>query len=134
MWLNSKISPVSETDLSLWSNKNLNNFVRFSFKYYDLWKFCLTKMNKEWLKDLYSFLWKKEEYTWEQLIKLPRENWISIEKKDSKNYKLLKNICQEVDTFWHLRIKWRDSGRVFWWIKKDLFYILIVDINWSINH
>lgn len=129
--------PLTEpTFLSNWSNKFLENKVRFSLKYTESKKhFCLRKCSKEEIQSLYSTLWEKEDLTWQQIRSIWREKWISIEKKDDSNHKMLKDINKEFNTFWHLRIKntwW--LWRIFWWIKDDLFYIILIDIKWAINH
>lgn len=124
-----------ETSFSVLSSKYLDNNVRFSLKYtISDKKFCILNCNKDEVRAIYKTLWEKELLSWQQIQWLPRQKWISIEKKDTDNHKMLKSINPEFNTFGHLYVKDTQLWRIFWWIKNDLFYILLIDIKWKINH
>lgn len=118
------------------TSKFLENKVRFSLKYTkSTKKHCILKCSKEELLWIYKTLGEKEELTWSNFRSLPKKTWISIEKKDNDNYKMLKKINSNFSTYGHIRIKIRDTPwRIFWWLKDDLFYIILIDIKWDINH
>ena len=132
----SNIPTVNNTKFNNLSDKFLENKVRFSSKYTEInKKFCILNCSPNELQGLYKTLWEKESLTWHKLKSLPRERWISIEKKKNTNHKLLEEINNNFNTFWHIRIKNTNNvWRIFWWIKNDLFYIILIDIKWKINH
>lgn len=136
MNLRYKAQLTEETSLSQLSNKFLENQVRFSFKYTESNRnYCIQNCSRDELKSLYKTLWEKENLTWQQIKSLWRERWVSIEKKDDSNHKMLKKINNSFNTFWHIRIKnTNDLWRIFWWIEDGLFYIILIDIKWNINH
>jgi len=124
-----------ETSLSKWSNKFLDYKVRFSFKHtISDRKHCILNCNRNELKAIYKTLWEKENLSWQQIQSIPRGKGISIEKKDTSNHKMLKSINEEFNTFGHMYIKNTPLWRIFWWIKNDLFYVILIDIKWNINH
>lgn len=117
----------------------LEHKVRFSFKHCDIGNgYCLSivSSDKELLADLYKKLGYFEDMTWRIARSLSREAGISIEKRDSSNYKELRRIYTDFDTFGHLRIpsKKKATFRVFGALRGDLLYILRLDANGSMNH
>lgn len=117
----------------------LERKVRFSLKHCDIGNvYCLSTVayDKDVLGDLYKRLGHFEDMTWSIARSLPRESGISIEKRDTPNYKLMSRAYVDFDTFGHLRVpsKKKSLFRVFGAISDDLIYILRLDTDGSMNH
>ena len=120
--------------LSNFSSKNLDKLVIFSFKF--IWThntYCLSNSKdiKRDLKAFYYTLSTIENMTWRNFFcRLKKE------KLSSNNYNLLNKNCDAcLNWYWHFDLNWATSwvGRIFWWYKDEVFYIIFVDINWKIN-
>jgi len=73
--------------------------------------------------------------TWRQLIQLPREKGLSIEKKDSPVHVMLKQKFPSADTFGHLRVNGTGHPfRIFAARASDLLYVLLFDREGEIQH
>jgi hypothetical protein len=84
---------------------------------------------------MYKAISYRESFTWWDFLKWKKNKWIEKEKKDSDNYKLLKEKCPNLNNFWHFYIENCNSWvwRIFWGYKNNIFYIIFIDINWKIN-
>lgn len=113
----------------------LESKVRFSFSRCDISKFCIQKLEKPELKQLYNTLGKFEKMTWRQARELPRENGISIDKKDGAVYGLLKPRVEACSTFGHFRVNTSGANtRVFVGLDQDLAYLVFIDRKGELQH
>lgn len=117
----------------------LEQKIRFSLKNCDTGRqYCISTVaaDKSVLFDLYKRLGYFEDITWSTMRTLPHEKGISIEKKDSANFKEMVKSFGEFDTFGHFRVNTKNKSafRVFGAIRSDLFYILRFDVGGSMNH
>lgn len=109
--------------------------VRFSLSNCDTDRYCIRRTTKDEICRLYKTLAHFEQMTWRQLIQLPREKGMSIEKKDSPIHVMLKQQFPSADTFGHLRVNGTDHPfRIFAARATDLIYVLLFDREGVIQH
>ncbi|MBP9773103.1 MAG: hypothetical protein KBD00_00550 [Candidatus Peribacteraceae bacterium] len=109
--------------------------VRFSLGSCDTDKYCIRLVSKEEICRLYKTLAHFEQMTWMQLIQLPRNKGMSIEKKDSPMHVMLKKKFPKADTFGHLRVDGTAHPfRIFAARANDLIYVLLFDREGSFQH
>lgn len=115
----------------------LEKKVRFSLKY------SLTDKNsigaitdREKLRQLFKKLGYFEEMTIRQLRQLDHKRGLSIEGKESGNYRLLVDEFGQhgFNTFYHFRTQLNSMFRVFGSSRGDLYYLLLFDPDGKVNH
>lgn len=114
----------------------LEKNVRFSLRYCDTKKYCISKLqdSKE-AKRFIETLGKFEDMSWRQVRQIPHDKGMSQEKKDSDNYKMLKASYSNFSNFAHFRVNGTDHPfRIFGSMNGEMFYILLVDRKGSVNH
>lgn len=130
-------NPKKEVGLQAQQIEFLEAPVRFSLKHCDTKNYCIRLVtDNEAMTKLYKRLGYFENMTWGQIKGLPREDGVSIEKKDSENYKNLVKEYSLFGSFGHFRVSSRNKSkfRVFGAISNGLFYILWFDPDGVVNH
>jgi hypothetical protein len=113
----------------------LEKRVRFSLRDCDINKFCIRKLTDNEIKRFYKRLGYFEEFTWQQIRQLAREDGFSLEKKESSNHSYLSRLYSQFSQFYHFRVNGVQTPfRVFGAQKDDLCYLLLVDKDGCINH
>jgi hypothetical protein len=114
----------------------LERRVRFSLKHCNTGDYCISKITSgNEASKLNARLGYFEDLEWGQVVKIPRQKGISIEKRDSSNYKYLKKMFPEFTTFGHFRVTGLENAfRVFGTQVQELFYILLIDREGRVNH
>lgn len=113
----------------------LEKEIRFSFSKCDTGNFCIKKLARDELGRLYNKLGYFEKLTWGQLRKMPRENGMSLDLKDSKVFKSLAPKLPGASTFGHFRVTGSDVPiRVFIGLERDLAYMLLIDRRGELQH
>ena len=126
-------------DLEAIEIDHLESKVRFSLKHCDTdRKYCIKNVTKDStvLQSLYKRMGHFEDMTWQLAMDTAREGGLSVEKRDTNNYKILKASYGDFDTYAHVRVSAskKSAFRIFGAVRDGLFYVLRFDIDGKMNH